>query len=493
MATTKSHKSPLSGEFISEENTDEALTTVDKAAEKIVLRKLDWHILPLITLIYTLAFLDRANIGNGRLYGLEKDLGLKGNQFQTAVSVFFATYVACEVPSTIFLKKLRPARFISGIAILWGIIATFTGLVQNYESLLACRLLLGLAEGPLFPCLIIYLTFFYTRKELAVRFGYVVLGGALSGAIGGLLAYAIGYLDGRHGFRAWRWLLLIEGPPSVAIGGFGWFFLADSPESAWYLSLAQRELLVIRGRRDQHEASSPSANALHRSDILAAIKDWKIWAFSVLNFLADIQIFTYAYFLPTIIKAINPAWSTVYVQALTVPCYVWSAIAYFAVAYTSDKLQHRAVFGILACLVSVIGHIMLIAGNNVAAQYVGCFFIASGIYIVSGIAVVWMPSNLPRYGKRSTAVGMQLMIGTSAGIPAPYLYPIGDTPRYIMGHSVTIGLLALCAVINGVLWWSMVDTNKKRAAGKEDWKISGLTEEEIVGMGDSSPRYIYAI
>ncbi|KAL8927090.1 MAG: hypothetical protein Q9172_001512 [Xanthocarpia lactea] len=397
---------------------DEALTTVNKAAEKVVLRKLDWHILPLITLIYILAFLDRANIGNGRLYGLEKDLGLNGNQFQTAISVFFATYVACEVPSTIFLKKLRPARFISGIAMLWGIIRDFHRL-----------------EGPLFPYLIIYLTFFYTRKELAVRFGYVVLGGALSGAFGGLLAYGIGHLDGRHGFRAWRWLLLIEGPPSVALGGFGWFFLADSPESAWYLSPTQRELLVIRGTRDQREASNPSANILHRSDVLAAIKDWKIWAFSVLNFLADIQIFTYAYFLPTIIKA---------------------------------------------------------AGNNVAAQYVGCFFIASGIYIVSGIAVVWMLSNLPRYGKRSTAVGMQLMIGTSAGIPAPYLYPTSDTPKYIMGHSVTIGLLALCAMINGVLWSSMVDTNKKRAAGKEDWKISGLTEEEIDELGDRSPRYIYA-
>ncbi|KAL8900629.1 MAG: hypothetical protein Q9192_000973 [Flavoplaca navasiana] len=415
MATTRSHKSSLSGEFISEGITDEALTTVDKAAEKIVLRKLDWHILPLITLIYTLAFLDRANIGNGRLYGLEKDLGLKGRQFQTAVSVFFATYVAS--PPTI-----SPDLFYN---------LSLIGLVQNYESLLACRLLLGLAEGPLFPCLIIYLTFFYTRKELAVRFGYVVLGGALSGAIGGLLAYAIGYLDGRHGFRAWRWLLLIEGPPSVALGGFGWFFLADSPESAWYLSPAQRELLIVRGTRDQHEASRPSANILHRSDVLAAIEDWKIWAFSVLNLLADIQIFTYAYFLPTIIKAINPAWSTVYVQALTVPCYVWSAIAYFAVAYTSDKLQHRAVFGIHACLVSIIGHIMLIAGNNVAAQYVGCFFIASGIYIVSGIAVVWMPSNLPRYGKRSTAVGMQIMIGTSAGIPAPVVSISRLSPPYI--------------------------------------------------------------
>ena len=112
---------------------------------------------------------------------------------------------ACEVPSTIYLKKLRPARFISGIAILWGIIASLTGLTQNYGSLIACRLLLGLAEGPLFPCMILYLTFFYTRKELAVRFGYLIIGAAVAGAVGGLLAYAIGYMDGVRNLRAWRW------------------------------------------------------------------------------------------------------------------------------------------------------------------------------------------------------------------------------------------------------------------------------------------------
>ena len=61
-----------------------------------------------------------------------------------------------------------------------------------------------------------------------------------------------------------------------------------------------------------------------------------------------------------------------------------------------------------------------------------------------------------------------------------------------MGHAVTIGLLGLCAVVNGVLWWSMVNTNRKRAAGKEDWKLSDLTDEEIDELGDKSPRFIFA-
>ena len=132
-------------------------------------------------------------------------------------------------------------------------------------------------------------------------------------------------------------------------------------------------------------------------------------------------MFSFSIFLPTIIQAINPAWSTLYIQALTVPCFAWSAIVYFGVAFVSDAVQHRAFFAIFGAIASIVGHIMLIAGRGDVVPYIGCFVIATGVFVVSGIAIVWLPSILPRYGKRSTAVGMQLMIGNSAGVAAPYV------------------------------------------------------------------------
>ena len=140
-----------------------------------------------------------------------------------------------------------------------------------------------------------------------------------------------------------------------------------------------------------------------------------------MNFPADLQLFSYSIFLPTIIKAVNPAWSSLYVQALTVPCFAWSAIVYYLAALVSDATQHRAVFGILGAFASIVGHVMLITGRGVAVPYLGCYFIATGIFIVSGLALAWLPTNLPRYGKRSTGVGMLLMLGNSAGIAAPYV------------------------------------------------------------------------
>lgn len=184
---------------------------VDYEAEKKLVRKVDRFIIPVAMTAYLLCFLDRVNIGNARLYSLEADLGLTGTQYQTAVSVLFATYVLVEVPSNLLLKRFTPSRWIAIITISWGIVSTLTGIVQNFGGLLACRLLLGMVEGGLFPGLTVYLTLFYTKKEIALRIGYLFVSSAFAGACGGLLAYAIGFMDGIAGLSGWRWIFIIEG------------------------------------------------------------------------------------------------------------------------------------------------------------------------------------------------------------------------------------------------------------------------------------------
>ena len=120
---------------------------------------------------------------------------MSSNQYTVAVSVLFATYLSSELPSNLIIKNyVRPSRWIAFITTSWGIIATLTGVVQSYGGLIACRLLLGLVEGGLFPGAAIYLTFFYTKRELALRIGYLFVSAAIAGSLGGLLAYGIGKL-----------------------------------------------------------------------------------------------------------------------------------------------------------------------------------------------------------------------------------------------------------------------------------------------------------
>ncbi|CAF4307724.1 unnamed protein product [Adineta steineri] len=123
----------------------------DDPHDKKLLRKLDLHLIPTMTLLYLLSYLDRVNIGQAKLDGLMESLKLSSAQYNACLSVFFITYVAFEIPSNLVLKKLRPSRWIPMIMIAWGIVMTLMGLVHSYGGLLACRLVLGAAESGLFP------------------------------------------------------------------------------------------------------------------------------------------------------------------------------------------------------------------------------------------------------------------------------------------------------------------------------------------------------
>ena len=94
---------------------------------------------------------------------------------------------------------------------------------------------------------------------------------------------------------------------------------------------------------------------------------------------------------------------------------------YFVVAYISDKFQRRAPCVIFGGIAAIIGNILMISGRSVAVQYFGCFVIVTGVYIVGNLALVWLTTNLPRFSKRTTAVGTFLMCGSGAGVAAPFV------------------------------------------------------------------------
>lgn len=75
-------------------------------------RKIDTRILPLIVLIYLLNYLDRNSITQARLYGLQEDTGVKGAEYQTAISIFSAGYILMQLPSTLLMTKVRPSIFL---------------------------------------------------------------------------------------------------------------------------------------------------------------------------------------------------------------------------------------------------------------------------------------------------------------------------------------------------------------------------------------------
>ncbi|PGH16500.1 hypothetical protein AJ80_05185 [Polytolypa hystricis UAMH7299] len=465
-----------------------AAADVDPKKNQALLRKIDRHIVPCIMLLYTFSFLDRVNIGNARLYGLEEDLGLHEDQFQIAVSILFVPYCLLEVPSNLVLRKFTASRYIATITTLWGIIATLTGITQNFASLVACRVLLGAVEAGLFPGLVAYMTLFYGKREIALRVGYLFSAAALAGACGGLLAYAIGFMDGVGGQKGWRWILIMEGLPSILLGVWTWFALADDPDTAYYLD--EDDKALMKARRGLEVGQTDSAQQFHMKDAIEGAKDWKVFLMCLAQFGVDTVLYGYSTFLPTIIRGLG-TWTVPQVQALTIPCYALGAITYLIVAWISDRTQQRGIITVIFCGITMIGYGVLIADASTGVHYFGCFLVATGLYVCVGLPLAWLPTNLPRFGKRTFATGLQLTMGNISGVMAPFLYTTSDAPRYTMGHAVTLALTGFSAIIYIFMWYWYKKLNKDRLRGKEDYKIEGMEEDDIAEMGDRNPRFTY--
>ncbi|KKK17239.1 hypothetical protein ARAM_005924, partial [Aspergillus rambellii] len=471
---------------ITEMSSDSSV--IDEKEEKKLIRKMDIHILPFVVLLYLFSFLDRVNIGNARLYGLEDDLGLVGDQYQVAVSILFVTYCLFEVPSNLVIKKLTPSRYIASITVIWGIIATLTGITQNYGGLIACRLLLGIVEAGLFPGLMTYLTLFYSKREIALRTGYLFSSAALAGACGGLLAYAIGFMDGLSGLKGWRWIMILEGIPTFIIGVAVWFFLADDPDTAYYLSEEEKALVVKC--RSRHVGYTASAQKFHWADVKEGALDWRIYAFCIGQFGVDTMLYGYSTFLPTIIKGLG-TWSTPQIQALTIPCYALGAIAYLIVAWLSDRTQRRGIFICIFAAISVVGYGILLSDSSAGVHYFGALLVALGLYVAVGLPLAWLPTTLPRYAKRTFATGLQLTFGNVSGVMSPFLYKTTEGPRYVRGNAVTLALVGFAGIVYGLMWFYYHQKNQRRDQGLENERVAGMTDEEIDEMGDQSPRFRY--
>ncbi|KAG8680665.1 hypothetical protein FRC08_016118 [Ceratobasidium sp. 394] len=274
---------------------------LDDKADKRLVRKLDWNLLPLVSLLYLLSFLDRSNIGNARVVGLATDIGLKGLEYNICAAVFFITYSAAEIPSNMLLKLLRPSIWIPSIMIGWGLVMTFMCLVKDFKGLLIARLFLGLTEAGLFPGVNFYISMWYKRSEIARRVALFFSAATIAGAFGGLLAFGIDHMEGVGGLHGWAWIFALEGIITVAIAGFAFFYLHDYPETARFLTPDERRAVRARITQD----ASSLATHFDRKFVWQALSDWKSWMQVVVYTGILIPLYAFSLFLPTIITGLG--------------------------------------------------------------------------------------------------------------------------------------------------------------------------------------------
>ncbi|RFU74181.1 pantothenate transporter liz1 [Trichoderma arundinaceum] len=457
--------------------------------ERRLMTKVDMRVIPFLCIMYLLAFLDRVNIANAKLFGLAADLDLgTGDKYNTALVIFFVPYCLFEVPSNILLKKFKPHVWLSLNMFLFGFTTMMQGLVQNYSGLLATRFFLGVFETGMFPGAFYLIGMWYKRSEAQRRYSFFFNSTTLAGAFGGLLAAAIGKMDGLRGYHGWRWIFLIEGGLTVFVSFFFYFLLPSFPEDAKWLKEDERQYVSARLRVDQGTGSG-LAHSMTFKDVLNVFKDWKVVAGGFMYFGLIVPAYGYAYFAPTIISTFH--YTPVETQLRSVP--PWAAAFGFSllIATLSDRLRHRFAFAIAAMLIAIAGFAILLAEHsNNDVQYGALFLITSGAYTAMPIVVCWFNMNLGNHTRRAVGSAWQVGFGNLGGIIAVFIFLTKDAPRFTTGYSVCLAFTIISMIASTIYGLGCLTANKKRDGAAD---VPDLSEEEKTSLGDLSPDYRYLL
>jgi len=204
-------------------------------------RKVALRILPLVFVLYVVAYLDRANAGYAKLQ-MKGELGFTEQEFGWAFGLFFAGYLFLEVPGALLVEHWSARKWFARILVTWGACSMGMALVQTPHQFYLARFLLGLAEAGFFPGVIVYFTHWFPRRERGQAMAAMLIGVPISLALGarvsGLLLEQTWF-----GLAGWQWVFLVEGAPAVLLGVAVPFLLTDWPHQAKWLTQEERDWL----------------------------------------------------------------------------------------------------------------------------------------------------------------------------------------------------------------------------------------------------------
>jgi MFS family permease len=412
------------------------------AEEQAIVRKVTWHIMPLIMICYLFAFFDRINISFAK-FQLQGDLGLSDTAYGLGASLFVVGYVLFEVPSNMFLYKVGARRWIARIMISWGLATAAMVFVSSEWQFYALRFLIGAMEAGFAPGVLYYLTLWFPATFRGRITSMLFLASAFAGLIGAPLSgLVLGHMEGVMGVRGWHWLFMLGGLPCIVLGLIVLRQLKDKIEDAHWLKPAEKDLL--RKRIAQH---NPTA---HTSSLMSAIRTPGFLMLGLVYFLIQVGSYGLNFWAPHLIRSAGTENPSI-IGLLTAVPYICGAIAMVLVGRLSDASGERRKFVIGLMLLASIGFF----AAGIFDKQTFLLIIALGVMgagVVAAIPAFWaLPPKLLTGAGAAGGIALINTLGQLGGIVSPVMVGrIKDvtgstTPAlYAIG-----GMTLLCALILG--------------------------------------------
>ncbi|KAF7188738.1 putative transporter [Pseudocercospora fuligena] len=426
--------------------------------EQKVIRKLDWRLLPLVFVLYSLAVLDRSNLGNARLAGMEDDIDLSGDRYNLLGTIFYIAYILSQW-TLIGWKQFKPHRYCAFTVFFWGFVASIQATAFNWGGLMACRFFLGVAEAMFGPGVPLYLTYFYPREKVGFRHGVFISGAAMANAYGGALAYGISQIRGS--IAPWRILFLIEGLPTLVVAVVTWFVLPDSISTAPFLNEREKQVALHMVARNQRLdiGQEGGETGVRFKELLEAFKDPKSFLPGIMYFGCNVSFASLPLFLPTIISEFG-TFTRIQSNGLSAPPYVFCFFVIIILCWLSDRFKVRGPFVALAATIAAIGFIVNATTEGVGPRYFSCFFSVC-IFASVALLLAWTANMHSSESKRGGGYTILATIGQCGPLLGTNVFPESEKPRYTKGLWISAAMCLMVAAVAVVLSLWIIHENRQ--------------------------------
>ncbi|MGV3588685.1 MAG: MFS transporter [Adhaeribacter sp.] len=388
-----------------------------------------YRLIPVAFITYSLAYLDRANFGFGAASGMATDLGITPAMSSLLGSLFFLGYFFFQIPGAHYAAHNSAKRLIFWSLILWGSLATATGMVSDVNLLIVIRFMLGVVESAVMPAMLILLSNWFTKTERSRANTFLILGNPATVLWMSILS---GYLIEAMG---WRWMFILEGIPAVVWAFFWWRLVDDKPADAKWLTDPEKQALANQLQAEQ-QGLKPVKNyseAFRSRTVILLSLQYAFWSIGVYGFVM---------WLPSIIKA-APNMDMVTTGWLSSVPYLLAIIGMLSASYFSDKTLNRKVFvwpflfiGALAFYASyVVGPdsfwvsfgLLTLAGGAMYAPY-GPFFAIIPEILPRNVAggAMALINSMGALGSFAGSYIVGYLNGTTGGFGASYIFMAGS-------------------------------------------------------------------
>jgi sugar phosphate permease len=410
------------------------------------LSKKRWiRLIPIVFITYSLAYLDRANYSFGAAGGLAEDLNITAATSSLLGALFFLGYFFFQIPGAHYAENKSAKKLIFWSLILWGFLATATGLISNVNILFVIRFSLGVVESAVMPAMLVFLSHWFTKAERSRANTFLILGNPATVL---WMSIVSGYILESLG---WRWMFILEGLPAVIWAFLWWKLVNDHPKDAKWLNSDEKAAIHQALLEEQKELKPVK-------DYREAFKSKTVILLSLQYALWSIGVYGFVMWLPTIINS-APNASIVTTGWLASIPYVLACVLMLAVSYFSDKYQNRKLFVYPFLLIGAICFYgsYLIGTSNFWLSFILLSIAGGAMYAPYGPFFAIIPEILPRNvsGGAMALINSMGALGSFAGA-----YIVGYLNDLTGGFGASYNFMAISLLLAAIL--TIIATKKEK-------------------------------